>query len=245
MRRVGTAAGLGHGQRCDYFAAANRREKRSLLTRIAAARDYCADQRRDQQYVRCVEIASRDFLVRDSKRYVVQLRTAEVRIDHRREQTQLAEFSRQGRRQIIVRVARRVVRKQLAPREVTQRFLQQLLLGGEAKLHRKPQLDGVFASGTVATGGVMFGTVTACGGAPDGPTHSGKLWSPPRWTIGAGLTTVPSLSPVPASSWTCCMTCFFTSSGDVSGCMPWLCEKSRRLWASMWNQIWLACALLP
>src|ERR1700722_12316713 len=113
-----------------------------------------------------------------------------MRIDHRRKQAHLAEFSHQRRRQIFVRVARGVTRKQFAPREVAQRLLQQLLLGGEAKLHRrKPQSDG--------GGAVSGGTVTACGGAPVGPTHSGRLSSPPRCTFGGGFSTDSSLSSSP------------------------------------------------
>ena len=67
MCRVGAAAGLGHRERRDSFAAANRWKVRSLLTRVGTARDYRADQSREQQDVRGIEIAARDFLVRDSE----------------------------------------------------------------------------------------------------------------------------------------------------------------------------------
>src|ERR1035437_3746276 len=192
MCGVGAAAGFGHSQRRNNSASANRRKKRGPLTRVAAAGDYWGDERRKQQHVRGVEIAARDFLVRDSKRHIIEAGTAELRIDHRREHTQLAEFPHQRRRQSFVRVARRVIRKQFAPRKVTQRFIQQLLLGGERKLHRrKPQLDGAFC----------VGTVTDCGGALDGPTYSGRLSSPPRSTLGVGRSIDSSLSSAPILPW--------------------------------------------
>src|SRR5258707_13721081 len=105
MCRVGAAAWLSHRKRRDSFTSANWWKVGSLLTRIATARDYCADQRRDQKNVRSIEIAARDFLVRDSERHVVEPRTTELRIDHRREQPHLAESLQEHFRQILVRVA--------------------------------------------------------------------------------------------------------------------------------------------
>ncbi len=64
-----------------------------MLSFIAVASDDRADQRRDQQHVRGVEIAARQLLVRDSERYVVEARAAEARLDHRCEHAQLAELA--------------------------------------------------------------------------------------------------------------------------------------------------------
>ena len=50
-------------------------------------------------------------------------------------------------------------------------------------------------------GASLLGSVTACGGAPDGPTHSGKVLSPPICTVGVSFSASSGLFSPLISSW--------------------------------------------
>mgnify|MGYP000058500069 CR=1 FL=1 len=72
------------------------------------------DKGGDQQRIRRVEVAARDFLMRDSHRDVIQVRAAKLLIRHRCEHAQFAELAHQRRRQVLVAVARLVRGHQFA-----------------------------------------------------------------------------------------------------------------------------------
>ena len=118
------------------FAAANRRQESLDLSFVAIASDDGTDQRRDQQNICCVEIATRDFLMRDAEGHVIEAGAAQARIHHRCEDAEIAQLAYQLRRQVGVAIAIQVMRFELAPGKITERRLQELLFRGQAEIHR-------------------------------------------------------------------------------------------------------------
>src|SRR5262249_8722926 len=135
---VRAAPRLGYRQRAKHFPPTNLGQVRCLLSLVAVARNDCADQSGKEENVSRVEVATRDLLMRDSQRYVVESRAAVPSLDHGGKHAQLAELAYQRGGQIFIPIARLIGGKQFTSREIPQGRLQQLLLGRERKVHASP-----------------------------------------------------------------------------------------------------------
>src|SRR5579885_949685 len=181
MRGIRPAARLRHGERRDDFSAADGWKKLSLLTIVAVARHDRADQGGQQQNVGGIEVAARNFFVRNSQRNVIEPGAPVTRVGHRCQHPQLSELSHQRGRQVFVTIARLIERKQFAPGEIAQSRLQKLLFRRESKVHKVPSHSEPLA-GSVETGGVW------------GADSARSCCKPAPPAAGFGTTIVPGVS---------------------------------------------------
>src|ERR1700728_2756638 len=105
MGSIGAAGRFGDTECGDNLATANSREISTLLAFVAARGNDRADQRRQQQDIRGIEIVTSEFLEGDAERDIIEFLAAIALFDHRREQTHLAKLAHYAARQVFVLIA--------------------------------------------------------------------------------------------------------------------------------------------